>query len=243
MLANSDITRAVSSLPRSALSSHGSEVSSVLASRGACGKKKIGKTARKVGRKSSTKFLCGEGEVFFEKIPRYKATNIYKLHEWVIECFEFFEKKGMMHGIMQDFEKWRKCFLKRLDKWLLPLLEKGLPLRDILMNKLSTRKPLKGADPKPLKGAGIKPSESHEAFQGSKSNTESHIPFSELKEVGDTLVRLSLKEGDIRMLLRCYSLNWLKRACKLMNEWRLRGMEFKSPVRVFQTCLNRTKAA
>lgn len=168
----------------------------------ACGKKKIGKAARKISTKSVTKFICGEGLIFFKKAKRFKATNIYELHEWVVQVFRFFEKKGMMKGIMDDFDNWRDVFLRRLNNWLLPLLEKGLTLKDVLMNKLCTKPKLKGADPIPLKGAGIKPSGFYEAFQGIINGTLS-VPSFRLKEI-ETMFLNGLRKS-------CEDIGWFSR--------------------------------
>lgn len=208
----------------------------------ACGKKTIGKTAQKIGRKAITRFICGEGLVFFKKTPRFKTTNIYELEKWVVDVFRFFEKKGMMQGIVQDFHKWRRNFLKRLENWLLPLLEKGHSLKDVLMNKLSTKRPLKGADPNPLKGAGIKPS-GCEAFQGSKSNIEFLSPSIQtfIQTQQELYGRFKLREGDIHIFMNCYDLNHHQRAMTMGRVWLSNGLQPENPVRIYQKLLNKTK--
>lgn len=167
----------------------------------ACGKKRIKNTGH-ISRKAVTKFITGEGLVFFKKTRRFQATNIYKMHEWVIDVFRFFEKKGMMKGIMEDYDKWREVFLRRLNKWLLPLLEKGNTLKHILMNKICTKPKLKGAYPNPLKGASIKPSGFYESFQGIINGTLS-VPSFRIKEI-ETMFLSSLRKS-------CEDIGWFAR--------------------------------
>lgn len=95
--------------------------------------------------------------LFGEKQERFQATNIYKLHPWVVQLFKFFEVKGMMKNIQTDFKSWRSTFAKRMKKWLLPLLEKGVTIKDILAQRLSTKKTLNSTPPPPLKHPPMKP--------------------------------------------------------------------------------------
>lgn len=121
-------------------------------------KTRIAKSAG-VGKKHFSEFVnSSDFALFGEVIHRYGTTNIYRLKKWVIDIFYFLEKKGMMKEFRNSFEKWKKTFLERVDKWLIPLLQKGVTFVNILMNKLSTKKPLKGGDLNLLKGVGIKPS-------------------------------------------------------------------------------------
>lgn len=206
----------------------------------ACGKQLIADVAR-VSRTTVTEFITSsEFYLFCQKKERFKATNIYRLEKWVVRLFRFFELKGMMKGIMTDFKKWKTYFLKRCRNWLFPLLEKGFALHQIVMNKLSTKKPLKVADQKPLKVAGIKPSREHEAFHESRSNTE--IPsLADFNQLGDHLIRFGCKNGDVNFFLKTFSLNHHKKAVMVLDLWRKRGMSIESPAKVYQTCLNRTR--
>lgn len=204
------------------------------------GKAKIAKTARS-SRDSVTRFINGTGLAFFKKTTRFKATNLYDLEPWVVKCFQFFEKKGMMKGIIQDFEKWRKTFLLRINKWLLPLLEKGFSLNDILMNKLSTKTRLMSAYPEPLMSAGIKPSGF--ALKGNRNNTEISVPsiceFDSLSKQLETELRIS--RSDVNTFVLHYPLSHHKRAATLALKWMANGIKPDSPVRMYQSCLNKTK--
>jgi hypothetical protein len=162
-----------------------------------------------------------------------------------VDIFHFFEKKGMMKNFRKKFKEWKEVFLKRIRQWLLPLIKKGKTLYEILMNKLSTKKTLKGVELKVLKGVGIKSKESfYKSIYGNRNNTDDP-PFPEVQEmhdVGDLLRnRLQIREGDVYMFTKSFSLNHLKRAIMMKIEWLRRGMEVISPAKVLQTCLNRTK--
>lgn len=81
-------------------------------------------------------------------------SNRYWLKPGIKEVLIFLERKGFFKGIKKDRLKWRKWFDNRLEKWLIPLLEKGLTLRQIFkgeMNILSTKKHAKLAVVEPAK--------------------------------------------------------------------------------------------
>lgn len=208
-----------------------------------------GKTAMAKGAGVSIRHLSeflnsSDFELFGDVTHRPGTTSIYTLKPWVIETFTFFEKKGMMRMFRENFKEWKKRFLNRLRKWLLPLLRKGYSLWQVFVNKLSTEKALKGVDLKTLKGVGIKPSgSSHKALHGSRSNNEyPTVPVvNDFLEISRILAsRFSLKEGDINQLMSRYSLFRLKKAAKLGEQWLKNGIQVCSPVRLYQACLNKT---
>lgn len=200
-----------------------------------------------VGKKHFSEFINSPEFSLFGKVQHRKGTtNLCGLKKWLIDLFYFLEKKGMMKFFRKNFEKWKEVFMRRLNKWLMPLIRSGLSLYQILMNKLSTRKILKGGDPKGLKGGAIKySSSSYKAFQGSKSNTEQPLTLAaqNMCEVNRLLKdRFHIRDGDIYMLSNSFSLNHHKRAIKLGISWLKRGMLPTSPVRMYQTCLNKTRS-
>lgn len=148
----------------------------------------------------------------------------------------------MLRGIMQDFEKWRKIFLKRLNKWLLPLLEKGHTLKDLLVNKLSTEKPLKGAHHIPLKGAGIKPTENIKPT-GFKTNIVLAAPVREAQETWQALDRLHIGEVDARHFMFKNPLGILNRAAHTLAGWMQSGTRINSPVRALQSIIAKQRRA
>jgi|GEM_PF-6668452 len=206
------------------------------------GKTAISKCAG-VGKKHFAEFINSpDFELFGEVDHRKGTTNIYRLKKWVIETFTFFERTGLMKNFRQNFEEWREKFCRRLHKWLLPLLRAGHSLYQIFVNKLSTKKPLKGDDPKVLKGDGIKPSGSYEAFQGSKSKHELPVVNQFVDILGKLKDRFLLKEGDINQIMGRYSLSHLKKAIRKGEEWLKNGLDVRSPVQTFQSCLNKTRS-
>lgn len=169
-------------------------------------------------------------------------TNIYELEDWVVNLFKFLEVKGMMKNFRQEFKSWKSSFLKRLDKWLLPLLDSGVSLRRILMNKLSTKNNLKGAARKSLKGAAIKSYGVHEAFQGFKSNSESSpiSAFNDLFKIGEELNNdFKIQNGDLNWLINSFSLRDLKAGIIIRRQWQKNGIQVRSPIRTFMGAMNK----
>jgi len=209
-------------------------------------KRKIAKSA-KVSIKAVTKFINDPDFQFFCKKEYrfdedgYQTSNVYFLHPWLIEFFELFEKKGMMKYFTSDFKLWKKNFLERAEAISKVLESKEISLRELLMNKLSTKNKLKGATQDTLKGASsIKPS-GNKAFQGYKSNIELPVLNDAVEIAGKLVERLSLKEGDVNRFMSFNTLSHLKRAIRRNEEWITNGMEIHYPERAFQKCLNLTK--
>jgi hypothetical protein len=203
-----------------------------------------------VSKRHFSDFVNSSDFNFLGKVKhRGGTTNEYELEPWVVDMFSFFEKKGMMQNFRQDFDKWKRTFLKRINHWLLPLLRKGHTLSQILMNRLSTKQNLKGVDPKHLKGVGIKPKASpsrvpYEALQGSR--TKQSVPsipaFQEFCELSETLsTRFLIKDGDLNMLMNSYSLKQIKGGIRMRESYRLQGFMARSPIASFIHCIEKSK--
>lgn len=210
------------------------------------GKTAISKCAG-IGKKHFSEFInSGDFKLFGEVLHRKGTTNIYKLHTWVLEAFDFFQKKGMMKNFREDFKNWKKYFLKRLHEWVLPNLGNGLSLKDLLMNKLSPKKSLKGDGLEPLKGGGIKPSGSSIKPIGIKTNNEdAELGAKEANEVSSILAnRLHLRGGDIHHFIFKNSLGLLKKAVKILC-YRIEILKWvpRSNVRALQSIINDLKEA
>lgn len=109
--------------------------------------------ARHVGccRTSVTNFFNSKtiGVDIFVGVARYSKrlngkfqANRYWLKPGIQQALQFLERKGFFKNMKKDRVKWRKGFDNRLEKWLIPLLEKGLTFSQILkgdMNILSTK--------------------------------------------------------------------------------------------------------
>lgn len=170
------------------------------------------------------------------------TSNEYFLAQWVIDVFLLLQKRGVFKHIQNDFEKFFKCYQLFFDKCIIKMVLDGSKLEDVL-NNLSTKRKriLPGVKPRILPTIkpfryGIKPSVS-------KSNSEGlDVPaVKDFYHISQTLVgRFQIKEGDVNLILRRYNLNHHSQACKLMDLYRLRGMKFNSPIRVYQSCLKKT---
>lgn len=63
------------------------------------------------------------------------VTHTYSIKKNILHCIRFLEKKGFFKGMKKDPIKWRAWFNRRLDVWLIPKLEKGMTLDQILCEK------------------------------------------------------------------------------------------------------------
>jgi len=208
------------------------------------GQKALSKGA-KVGIKHLSEFINSPDFAIFGKVVHRKGTTSqYELNSWVLHFFDFFEKKGMMKNFRENPAEWKRFFLKRFHKWLLPLLQSGNSLTQILMNKLSTKSKLKGGDLNSLKGGTIKPSGSFIKPSGSKSKSECPpLPvIKDLLELDQTLKdRFKLRDGDRNISIKYFTLNHHQRAVRLGESMLRNGINLRSPARFYQSCLNQTK--
>lgn len=198
----------------------------------------------KLSKDTIESFICHPSfSTFGEKVNRKGTSNKYRLRKWVVDLFDFFERFGFMKRFQTNFFGWRQTFVKRIKNGVIPLVQQNLTLQQV-MNKLSTRIPLKSVRSNPLKSVTTTPSGSTTPL-GSKSNNErSAIPsvqtFGQLAESLRT--RFLIRDGDVNMVMGRYSLNHHKKAMGLMDLWKSRGMQPDSPIQVYQACLNQTRA-
>lgn len=213
------------------------------------GKKRIADVARTT-RKYVTQFInSSEFPLFCEKVIRPGATHIYRLQQWVVDAFKFFEVKGMMKSFIDDFDSWKTTFTKRMQKWLLPLIDKGHSLKEILMNKLSTKSKLKGTPPDPLKGTPIKhPSvgrmgSSYEAPSDdieTKSGLSRILCLKDLDKAAETLLdRFKIKEADVNWIINHLGLKIVKGAIRIRES--MMNFTPKSPIKGFMWCVSKYK--
>lgn len=115
-----------------------------------------------ISRTSVTNFLNSKlfGVDLFIGIAKYGRNkgrfpaNRYWLKPGIQGCLRVLEKKGFFRGIKEGGIEWRRGFEKRIENWLIPLLEKGRTFEEILKvdaNMLSTKKQAKLAAVKPRK--------------------------------------------------------------------------------------------
>ena len=196
-----------------------------------------------VGKKHFSEFINSEDfKIFGEVEHRAGTTNIYRLHGWVIECFSFFEKHGMMKNFRSKFSHWKETFLKRLHKWLIPLARKGIGL-SMVMNNLSTKKPLKGDGSNGLKGVGINPSVVPPMNSPLERSRETRVPpvRESLKEL-DTLAEnmsknFSIREGDIHRIINQFSLAEIRGGLKIRRS--MKSFNPISQIAILWTCLKK----
>lgn len=165
-----------------------------------------------------TKFITSKEIDLFCEVKREKfKSNTYILKEWVFCFFRLFWRSGMMKEYNKDYDRWIGDFKKRIRKWLVPLLQSGVTMQEIwqsVLNKLSTRNPVKKATTTPLKEPLLSPTEYMKPL-GSKLNSEdgiSQLPFfvDSLRLANEMKNRFSMREADINTILRGFSLSDVK---------------------------------
>lgn len=194
----------------------------------------------KIDRSLVTEFITSkEVELFCEVKRSAFRSNEYKLKEWVYQWFRLFYRSGMMRGMQDNYNRWLLDFKKRLNRWLIPLIQSGKQIREIyesVVNKLSTINPLKVAARNPLKVAAIHASGGPMKPTGSE-DIESFNPFTlpSLMDVvnfsQEMLNRFHLKEGDINSIINSFRLIDIKRGIMIRRSWENNGFKSFSPVR------------
>ena len=214
--------------------------------------------------------------LFCEVTKRYMKTNLYKLHDWVYDFFKLFELSGMMNLYLKKYESWKKTFKLRIRNWLIPLIQKGRQIKAIyeeVMNKLSTKNPLKSYTVNPLKsysttstrfnytfgvkniidikGRFLPGVEKKEQKEGRKQGLEQ-----ERKEHADLGAQLSnavafklskhvgMSGGDIHQFLFKNSLYTVKKSTEILCS-RMKNLAFRpqSGVKALQAIINKLKRA
>jgi hypothetical protein len=197
------------------------------------------------------------------------TSNIYRLNPWVVRLFEFLEAKGMMKKFRSNFSSWKSTFLKRVHNWLLPLLRKQLSLKDILMNRVTNKKSLKGLAERNLKGLPINHYVTDKAPKGefrtnigtqnrfSKSKEKNSLQekehFDHLKDIElgiqehtkvalELASRIGMGGADIKHFLSKNSLPLVKKATRILCS-RIEKLNFKpiSKVRSLQSIINKLR--
>lgn len=204
-------------------------------------------------RRQVTEFITSEVskefvDVFREYDPvtkKFKA-NRYMLKDWVFDAFRLFWRSGMMKHYQTNWDWWISDFKNRIYNWLIPLLDKGMNFKEIhasVMNKLSTKKSLKGAAANPLKGADIKPTGLHKDYV-TRTNGISEPPqvpiLQEMTFICNTMVnRFHVKEGDMNRILRYYTPVDVKTGYRIHSEWVNNGFKPKSPAATFVAAIQK----
>jgi hypothetical protein len=153
----------------------------------------------------------------------------------------------MMSGIHSDYQKWLAVFKDRIRKKLIPLIQKGYSVLQILnqglMNRLSTKNGLKVAAVNGLKVAGIKSSkeEKHKASSFEEGLRPNRVPppldlpcLAVMPVIANTLVNsFQMKEADANSVMNSFSLIHLKRGIRIHGERLKQGFQPRSPIAAF----------
>jgi hypothetical protein len=188
-----------------------------------------------VSRSSITNFINSKiirTDLFFhvkrgKRINGRFEANQYALHPKIKKCFSFLERKGFFKGMKKDRVQWRKWFNTRLEKWLIPLLEKGKSLDQILnrdLNRPSTKTDAKLATVKPAKLADTTLKDSLKDLTTLRhTNNPGVAPSSILLEFqeleGQLRDRLFLPEYQVKSFLKSNSFNILSKAVSATIYW------------------------
>jgi len=184
----------------------------------------------------------------FNRETRKYDSNRYVLKRWVYRFFKIFEHSGMMKHFRTKHDWWLSTFLKRCEKWLIPMFEKGNSLKDVydvVVNKLSTKNMLKPAAAKCLKPADIKSIEVHKAYRTRRTSVTEPPPLPSLQQmtfIGTEMARFGLKEGDINSIIGSFSLKDLKEGYRIHSQWRSSGCQPKSPAAVFLAAIKKGRS-
>lgn len=176
-------------------------------------------------------------------------SNRYWLKPGIQEAMRILERKGFFKGMKKDRLKWRKWFDERCEKWLIPLLEKGLSFSEILKgdaNILSTKNKAKLAAVETRKVADTTlPPESslyNTKVYNDNGNPTLSVPLQAAANVVGILRDvIHIGDQEIQKLMMNNSLNALSRAAKdtidRLDSGDRRPVHRKAAY--LQSCLNR----
>lgn len=185
----------------------------------------------------------------YNKEKKRFAPNRYVLKKGIYELFVLFWRSGMMKNFRKNYDWWLSDFKKRIQNWLIPLLENGKTVREIyesVVNKSSMRKCLKGAAGKCLKGAGIKSTRDIHKDSVIRETRYSEPPplpsFQQMNFIGSQLsTRFLLKDGDINSIFNNFSLKDIKSGYNIHESRIKNGLKPKSQVAAFISAIMKGK--
>lgn len=182
--------------------------------------------------------------IFGIKINRENDSNEYKLHPWVIECFQNLERLGFMKFFATDFKKWLRLWRLQIPRFIMNKLmniSTWANLRDKKRNlstKTGDRCPRGGEINVPLQGSTI-------SSQGSLENgiREAINPFSaKHEEMVDSLEKeFGMKEGDIYYVTNYLGLRDMQGGISILRQRVQKGWRIQSPIKSFMHSVNTFK--
>ena len=174
--------------------------------------------------------------IFGHKVNRDFSSNAYKLHPWVIECFQNLEKLGFMKHFATDFKRWLKLWRMQIPRFVVNRLLNILTWSDLFENKrqLFTKRrdrcPTKGKIDVPLLGSKISSLGSLE--DGIRETTN---PFSAKHAEAISILErdIGMKQGDIHYVSNYLGLRDILGGLKILQERIAKGWKIESPIKTF----------
>lgn len=174
--------------------------------------------------------------LFGIKMKRDYGSNAYRLHPWVIECFQNLEKLGFMKYFTLDFKKWRKLWMLQIPRFIMNKLmniSTWADLRD-KNRKFSTKSrdrcPTKEGIDVPLLGASL-------SSRGSLEDgiREATNPFSaKHEEMVDSLEKeFGMRAGDINYVTNYLGLRDMQGGITILRQRVHKGWRVDSPIKAF----------
>ncbi len=173
---------------------------------------------------------------FGTKIRREYDSNEYKLHPWVIECFQNLERLGFMKFFATDFKKWLRLWKLQIPRFIMNKLMNISTWANLSMKKakLSTNQRDKcprgtGIDV-PLQGASL-------SSQGSLEDgiREAMNPFSAKHEemVKALEKEFGMRGGDIHYVTNYLGLRDMQGGISILRQRVQKGWRIDSPIKSF----------
>jgi hypothetical protein len=200
-------------------------------------KKQADAKSVKVSTKTVSRFVNShQFHVYGEKVKRDYNSNAYKLHPWVIECFQNLEKLGFMKFFASDFKRWHNLWNLQIPRFIVNKLMNISTWDDLheKKQKLSTKRrdrcpAQKGIDV-PLLGSTI-------SLQGSLEDVirETMNPFSMQHEkiVNALDKEFGLKGGDINYVTNYLGLRDMQGGINILRQRVEKGWKIDSPIKSF----------
>lgn len=175
------------------------------------------------------------------KIRRSFTSNLYRLHDWVIECFRSLEKLGFMKNFRANFDAWRRLWKFRMPKFYLHKLiniSTWSQVFNVQLNrtKLST-KHFDGYGTE--RGHGYGTTRSPSSYEVPMKMKPEFLPcVHETHKVASELsFRFQIEGGDLNWVINSFGLNDIKGGLRIRNQWEKQGMIAESPIKTFVSCL------
>ena len=150
----------------------------------------------------------------------------------------------MMRGFLDNYSKWLSGFKKRLSRWIIPLVEGGMSIKQIyegLVNKLSTKSMLKSTVANPLKSAGINPSGNSLNLKSPRTDFfSSQEEERRAQTLESKLYGFKLTVSQVSYLKDTYYLQEIRDGVNMLSQWIDNMMVVKSPIAAIMAAIKKT---